>query len=222
MENKKIVYYILGLIICLGIAVIYNKKHCCKKKNSDTSMAGKSCSITNKKMTNSNMSSSLKNTTNISADTRNNSRNSKRDIAAILNLIPGPTNPKLEQMITVKDVNAPTRKQFNAVTVYHKQNCSFCRYALVLLTLNDIAYKMIDISDMNTQAITDLNMKTNNYKKFPAIFIGNDFIGGFTDLVELDNKGLLEAKVFQVLEQQTINSVAPVTSTQLSNNEQNN
>ena len=74
------------------------------------------------------------------------------------------------------------------VLIYTKNNCVWCDRAKNLLTINNLEYEEIDLSD-------DV-LRENFYKKFnhsiktmPQIFIDDNRIGGFEALVDyLDGK----------------------------------
>ena len=74
------------------------------------------------------------------------------------------------------------------VLIYTRNNCVWCDRAKNLLTINNLEYEEIDLSD-------DV-LRKNFYKKFnhsiktmPQIFIDDNRIGGFEALVDyLDGK----------------------------------
>ena len=74
------------------------------------------------------------------------------------------------------------------VLIYTRNNCVWCDRAKNLLTINNLEYEDIDLSD-------DV-LRENFYKKFnhsiktmPQIFIDDNRIGGFEALVDyLDGK----------------------------------
>ena len=74
------------------------------------------------------------------------------------------------------------------VLIYTRNNCVWCDRAKNLLTINNLEYEEIDLSD-------DV-LRENFYKKFnhsiktmPQIFIEDNRIGGFEALVDyLDGK----------------------------------
>jgi len=74
------------------------------------------------------------------------------------------------------------------VLIYTRNNCVWCDRAKNLLTINNLEYEEVDLSD-------DV-LRENFYKKFnnsiktmPQIFIDDNRIGGFEALVDyLDGK----------------------------------
>lgn len=77
------------------------------------------------------------------------------------------------------------------ITIYTKAYCSYCYAAKNLLTKRGFAYEEIAISgDFKLeQEMRNLTGGTT----VPQILINGTAIGGYTDLVELDREGKLEA-----------------------------
>ncbi len=80
------------------------------------------------------------------------------------------------------------------IIVYTTTVCAYCQAAKRFLTQKGMAYREVDLT-----RDPDLRQKLANdhegYRTVPMIFIGDEFIGGYTDLAELDRQGLLETKV---------------------------
>ena len=82
-------------------------------------------------------------------------------------------------------------KNMAGVDVYTNKGCPACVSAKHYLDRKGVEYtekrlgksKKIDI---------EFSLRTNNSKKIPQIFIGNEWIGGFDDLVRYDNAGELD------------------------------
>lgn len=64
--------------------------------------------------------------------------------------------------------------------VWSKYHCPFCDQAKALLTMKGIEYVEKKIGDGYTRE--DLLEAVPNARTVPQIFIGNDHIGGFTEL----------------------------------------
>lgn len=75
------------------------------------------------------------------------------------------------------------------VLIYSKNSCPYCDRAKLFLNDKGIAYdeKLLTEPD----EMIALKQKTG-WMTFPQIFINDKLIGGYTDLVELDQKGELE------------------------------
>ena len=88
-----------------------------------------------------------------------------------------------------KNHNLREQAYQNEIILYIKQGCSYCEKAENLLTESKIAYELIDLSlDHNLQK--KLISKTGQ-STVPYIFINNKFIGGYSDLLKLEEEGRL-------------------------------
>ena len=81
----------------------------------------------------------------------------------------------------------------NHVRVYTTQVCPYCIRAKLLLRDRGIAFEEIDVS--GNQDMRDWLVQTTGRRTVPQIFIGDEPIGGFDDLRELDRTGELGRKV---------------------------
>lgn len=79
------------------------------------------------------------------------------------------------------------------VKVYTTSWCPYCVQAKKLLTDRQIPYEEIDCEGDDT--LRDWLVKTTGRRTVPQIFIGEEPIGGFTDLAALDKKGELRRKL---------------------------
>jgi len=77
------------------------------------------------------------------------------------------------------------------VTVYTTTPCPYCRNAKALLDARGITYEEVEMS-MDSQARAELMEKTG-LMTFPQIVIDDNVIGGFEDLLKLDQAGNLTA-----------------------------
>lgn len=78
------------------------------------------------------------------------------------------------------------------VTIYTTQTCGFCLRAKELLAARSVPYQEIDVTD-DTEARERLVEKSGGQRTVPQIFIGDQPIGGYTDLAQLDREGKLQA-----------------------------
>lgn len=78
------------------------------------------------------------------------------------------------------------------VTIYTTQTCGFCLRAKELLAARSVSYQEIDVTD-DTEARERLVEKSGGQRTVPQIFIGEQPIGGYTDLAQLDREGKLQA-----------------------------
>ena len=77
------------------------------------------------------------------------------------------------------------------VTIYSIDYCGPCKMAKDLLHSKGVEVDDINLTD-DIDAIKELAAKTGQ-KGVPQIFIGDEFIGGFTELRTLAMSGKLEA-----------------------------
>lgn len=79
----------------------------------------------------------------------------------------------------------------NPVTMYCTESCRFCRMAELLLNkkgVNEI--NKIVVSGLRHER-TEMIEKTGR-QTVPQVYIGETHVGGYDDLVDLDNKGELD------------------------------
>ena len=68
------------------------------------------------------------------------------------------------------------------VEIYSKSNCSYCVMAMNFFESKNVDYEVYSTDDPN---IFDEMMKRNpNARTLPQIFIDDELIGGYTDLIE--------------------------------------
>lgn len=79
------------------------------------------------------------------------------------------------------------------IIVYTTPVCSFCQAAKRLLSQRGLPFKEVDLG-RDPELRMRLSAENGGYRTVPMIFIGKEFIGGFTELAELDRAGTLEAK----------------------------
>ena len=71
---------------------------------------------------------------------------------------------------------------FKKVEIYSKSNCYYCEMAKKYFDLKNVDYELYNTDDQN---IFDELMKRNPAARtMPQIFIENDLVGGYTDLIE--------------------------------------
>lgn len=79
------------------------------------------------------------------------------------------------------------------IKVYTRTYCSYCVMAKNLLTARGLEYEEIDLT--NNDELRDKIARPHHWRTLPMIVIGEEFIGGFRELSELDKQGQLKAKV---------------------------
>jgi glutaredoxin 3 len=75
------------------------------------------------------------------------------------------------------------------VTVYTTTYCGYCVRAKALLTELQVPFTEVDVTE--DQPARDLLVKRTGQMTVPQIFIGEQSVGGFTDLRALHNAGKL-------------------------------
>jgi glutaredoxin 3 len=75
------------------------------------------------------------------------------------------------------------------ITVYSTEPCSFCVRAKALLDSRGLDYEEINLAK-DAVGRTELVQRTG-MMSFPQIIIGDEIVGGFSELVEADRAGVL-------------------------------
>lgn len=76
------------------------------------------------------------------------------------------------------------------VTIYTSQSCPYCVWSKKLLDKKQASYQEIRI-DQDETAMKELQQRTKR-TSVPQIFVGNRHIGGYDDMVALDQDGELD------------------------------
>lgn len=79
-----------------------------------------------------------------------------------------------------------------SVKVYTTPICPYCSHAKQLLNNKGVAYEEIGMHDMSSDERRALMQQTNNYRMVPQIFVGDTFVGGFSELNQLNQQGKLD------------------------------
>ncbi len=81
----------------------------------------------------------------------------------------------------------------NRITVYTSEPCGYCRQAKALLAKRGLAYDEINLA-MDADGRTELAQLTG-MMTFPQVVIGDQLVGGFTELLAADRSGRLSELV---------------------------
>jgi glutaredoxin 3 len=76
------------------------------------------------------------------------------------------------------------------ITLYTTPSCGYCLSAKRLLRERGLPYEEIDVST-NAALRREISAANGNYRTVPMIFVGDRFIGGYTELAAMDRQGLL-------------------------------
>ena len=79
------------------------------------------------------------------------------------------------------------------VKLYSADWCPFCIRAKKLLESKNIKFEEFNVDE--TPGMREEIVAKTGQKTIPQIFINDEFIGGFTELAALDDKGELESLV---------------------------
>ena len=80
-----------------------------------------------------------------------------------------------------------------AVRVYTRNNCPYCDRAKNLLRQKGIAFEEINLSGREAE-LNALKARTG-MMTVPQIFIGEELIGGYMELADLEAQGDLDTKI---------------------------
>ncbi|AOP31546.1 glutaredoxin 1 [Skunkpox virus] len=83
----------------------------------------------------------------------------------------------------------------NKVTIFVKFTCPFCRNALDILNKYSFkrgSYEIVDIKEFKPESeLRDYFEQLTGDRTVPRIFFGKTSIGGYSDLLEIDNMDAL-------------------------------
>ncbi len=81
----------------------------------------------------------------------------------------------------------------NPVRIYTGPFCGYCVMAKRLMTARDIPFEEIDVGGDHEKRMW--LVETTGQRTVPQIFIGDESIGGYTELAALDRSGGLLPKL---------------------------
>lgn len=71
---------------------------------------------------------------------------------------------------------------YKKVEIYTKSNCSYCEMAKQYFDSQNIEYSLHDVENVKT--FNELLNRNPSARTMPQIFINDQLIGGYTDLIE--------------------------------------
>lgn len=77
------------------------------------------------------------------------------------------------------------------VVIYSSGFCPYCSWAKKMLDAKNVSYSEIRI-DQVEGAQQEMLAKSEGQMTVPQIFIGSYHVGGYTDMVQLDQQGKLD------------------------------
>ncbi len=81
------------------------------------------------------------------------------------------------------------------VTLYTATPCPYCSRAKDLLKRRGVNFKEVNISWDDEAAWKAAEQRSGGMKTVPQIFIGEECVGGYTELAKLDQSGELAKKL---------------------------
>jgi glutaredoxin 3 len=76
------------------------------------------------------------------------------------------------------------------VEIYTTQWCPYCHAAKALLHSKGVAYEEVDAQDPEVRMA--MTQRAHGRRTVPQIFIGEEHVGGYTDMAALDRAGKLD------------------------------
>jgi glutaredoxin 3 len=81
------------------------------------------------------------------------------------------------------------------VTVYSTRACPYCVAAKTLLNNLQVGFEEVFL-DQQPELWSKLSAENNGWRTVPMIFVGNEFLGGYTDIRALHEAGQLLPKIY--------------------------
>jgi len=79
------------------------------------------------------------------------------------------------------------------IEIYTRPGCGYCTHAKRLLLSNNLKYTEYDVYQ-NANHVKELHTRTGG-RTYPQVFIDGQSIGGFTDLLILEQSGKLAKRI---------------------------
>ena len=86
------------------------------------------------------------------------------------------------------------RRSVSPVRLYTRKWCGYCFAARRLLEKIGVDFEEIPL-DAEPELRRSLAAANGNWRTLPMVFIGDRFVGGYTELVDIHRRGLLEGLV---------------------------
>ena len=77
------------------------------------------------------------------------------------------------------------------IVIYSSAFCPYCSWAKKMLDAKNVTYNEVRI-DQVEGAQQEMLAKSNGQMTVPQIFIGEVHVGGYTDMVKMDQEGKLD------------------------------
>jgi len=76
------------------------------------------------------------------------------------------------------------------IEIYTRPGCGYCTHAKKLLTSKGVKFQEYDVYQ-NPERASEMRRRTNG-RTYPQVFINDEAMGGFDDLLKLEQKGRLQ------------------------------
>lgn len=80
------------------------------------------------------------------------------------------------------------------IEIYTAPNCGFCSAAKRLLDKKGMVYREIDVM-MEPGKREEMTERSGGSNTVPQVFIGGEYLGDCSELMEMDQEGLLDARL---------------------------
>jgi len=78
------------------------------------------------------------------------------------------------------------------ILMYSTRVCPYCERARALFARKQVSFKEVKV-DADPQAFATMMKRSNGRRSVPQIFIGDTHVGGYDDMVALDQAGKLDS-----------------------------
>lgn len=93
----------------------------------------------------------------------------------------------MKKLMTGENLKTP-----KTITVYTTDYCPFCINAKMLLQRLNLPFTEVNLEN-NHELRARLSRENNGWRTVPMIFIGDHFVGGFTELKSLHDRNELQS-----------------------------
>ncbi|KAA8494042.1 Glutaredoxin-1 [Porphyridium purpureum] len=83
--------------------------------------------------------------------------------------------------------------QNDSVLMFSKSACGYCKAADSLLTKKKVQFRIVNLEGAEGRAMQSAIATKYGHSTVPAIFVKQEFVGGYTEVSALDSVGKLDA-----------------------------
>lgn len=96
-----------------------------------------------------------------------------------------------KQKLTQKSALTQEKKKMKEVVIYSTVMCPYCVRAKDLLKQKNVEYTEHFI-ERDSAKLAEMKSRTNNARTVPQIFVGDTHVGGYDQLVKMNDSGELD------------------------------